>query len=196
MDYIEEEFTLTLKYLCKVDPTTGEMTSKCVSRTVDKSNFKLVEVGKKTVKPKVEESSEPRLILEDNRYCLNQAAVELMGIAPDCKLDIKYEKGGVPVIGTDEVFGTHSGNKLNKSLTVVCKGSKHDELIKHGYRFRIIPHNSKVGLFILQDLDSVEEEDELPVDIEVDTDLDTNLDKDLEDLLDDTTEIDSSLFKL
>ena len=109
MEPIVEEFTITLKYQVSVDTETGEMTTKCISRKVDKTNFEVVEEKskKRTSKSKKEESTVPSLILEENKYCLNQAAITLMGVEPDCKLDIKYEKRGketIPVIGSDESF--------------------------------------------------------------------------------------------
>lgn len=207
MESIIEEFTLTLKYQVKVDTETGEMTSKCISRKIDKSNFEVVEdkPKRKTTKSKKEESSEPTLTLEDNKYCLNQAAADLMGVEPDCKLDIKYEKRGketIPVIGTDTAFGTKQGNKLTKSLTVACRGSKNEELSKYGTEFILVPHETKDGIFVLQNEDakleralddtiekpdSPEEEIELP-------------DIDLQDLIDDKdatiTEVNSSMFQL
>lgn len=126
MDPIIEEFTITLKYQVKVDTETGEMTTKCLSRKVDKSNFEVVDAKPKKKSTSVKnESSEPKLILESNKYQLTQAAVDLMGVEPDDKIDIKYEKQGkniTPVIGSDETFGTKQGNKLTKSLTVACRG--------------------------------------------------------------------------
>lgn len=204
MDPIVEEFTITLKYQAKVDTETGEMTTKCISRKVDKTNFEVVEEKskKKTSKSKKEENTVPSLILEDNKYCLNQAAITLMGVEPNCKLDIKYEKRGketIPVIGSDESFGTHSGNKLNKSLTVACRGSKREELSKYGTEFTLVPHETKDGIFILQNknadfeptvsnVSETEDEIELPDDI------------DLQDLVDDKdatiTEVDASMFQL
>ena len=154
MDPIIEEFTITLKYQVTVDTETGELTTKCIKRTLDKSNYKVSETAPKkaTKKAKREESSSPELILEDNKYYLNSAAVELMGVVPDSKLDIKYEKNGstmVPVIGTDEAFRTKGGNKLTKSNTVACRGSKNEELSKYGKVFSLTPHATKEGLFVL-----------------------------------------------
>lgn len=205
MDPIIEEFTITLKYQVSVDTETGEMTTKCLSRKIDK-NIEVVEdkSKKRTSKVKKEESSEPILTLEDNKYCLTQAAVDLMGVEPDCKLDIKYEKRGketIPVIGSDEVWKTKGGNKLTKSLTVACRGSKNEELSKFGKEFTLIPHDKKEGLFILQnestkieiddeieDLQDLEEAISLPVDV------------DLQDLIDDSDanvkEVNSSMFQL
>lgn len=190
MDPIIEEFTLTLKYQVKIDPDTGEMTSKCISRKVDKSNFELTEEKARKIKPKKEESSEPTLTLEDNKYCLNQAAITLMQIEPECKLDIKYEKQGkttIPIIEVDN----KQGNRLTKSLTVACRGSKNSELSKYGTEFILVPNSSREGSFILQNKDiqieqSNEEDVELPIDL------------DLQDIIDNSnvTEINSSLFKL
>lgn len=205
MDPIVEEFTLTLKYQVKVDTETGEMTTKCISRKVDKSNFEVAEdkPKRKIAKSKKEESSEPTLILEENKYCLNQAAVDLMKVEPDCKLDIKYEKRGketVPVIGTDTAFGTKQGNKLTKSLTVACRGSKREELAKYGTEFILIPHKTKEGIFVLQDKDAELEkilDDTIPKE---DEEISLPMDTDLQDLIDNVdatiTEVSPSIFKL
>lgn len=206
MDPIVEEFTITLKYQVTVDTETGEMTTKCIKRTVDKANFEVSEAAPKKAakKAKKEESSSPQLILEDNKYCLNSAAVELMGVTPDDKLDIKYEKRGstmVPVIGTDEAFKTKGGNKLTKSNTVACRGSKNEELSKYGRVFEIAPHDSKDGLFILTG-DSAPEalpagDENIAID---ESDEDLLLDVDLSALVDEKDanieEIDSSYFQL
>ena len=123
---ITEEFTLTLQYAMKINTDTGEiLETKLIKRSIDKPETAIPK--KKASKSKKEEISTPQLILEDNKYCLNTAAVELMQVGPDSKLDIKYEKRGntmVPVIGTDEVFKTKGGNKLTKSNTVACRGRK------------------------------------------------------------------------
>lgn len=206
MDPIIEEFTITLKYQVTVDTETGEMTTKCIKRTIDKSNFEVSEITSKktTKKTKKEESSSPQLILEDNKYCLNSAAIKLMGVTPDDKLDIKYEKRGstmVPVIGTDEVFKTKGGNKLTKSNTVACRGSKNEELSKYGHVFDIKPHDSKDGLFILVGDSTPEISSSKDENIAIDeSDEDLPLDVDLSALIDEKDanieEIDSSFFKL
>ena len=173
MNPIVEEFTITLKYQVTVDTETGEMTTKCIKRTVDKTNFEVSE--KKTAKKKVvEDNSSPQLTLEDNKYRLNTAAIELMGVSAESKIDIKYEKQGksmIPVIGTDEAFGTRGGNKLTKSNTVACRGSKHEELVKYGNIFQIIPHDSKAGLFILKgdaQIDTLDGDENVSIDEEID----------------------------
>lgn len=206
MDPIVEEFTITLKYQVTVDTETGEMTTKCIKRTIDKSNFEVSDAASKKAskKTKKEESIEPELTLEDNKYCLNSAAIELMDITPNNKLDIKYEKNGntmVPVIGTDEAFGTKGGNKLTKSNTVACRGSKNEELSKYGRVFKLIPHGTKDGLFILigdsTPIVSPNGDENIAIE-EVDEDL--PLDMDLSTLIDDKDtnieEIDSNYFQL
>ena len=208
MEPIIEEFTITLKYQVKVDTETGEMTTKCISRKVDKSNFEVVEdkPKRKTSKFKKEESSEPTLTLEENKYCLNQAAADLMGVEPDCKLDIKYEKRGketIPVIGTESAFGTKQGNKLTKSLTVACRGSKNEELSKYGTEFILVPHETKDGIFLLQNEDVKLEralDDTIDKGDEPEEEIDLPMDIDLQDLIDDkdatVTEVSSSMFQL
>lgn len=199
MDPIIEEFTLTLKYQVSVDTDTGEMTTKCISRKVDKSNFEVVETKSKKSKTtsKVSVGEGPRLVLESNKYQLTQEAADLLGVSPDDKVDIKYEKQGksiIPVIGSDEAFGTKQGNKLTKSLTVACRGNKNEELAKFGTEFTLVKHPSKDGIFILstgeneiEEVDEEEEEISLP-------------DIDLQELIDDKdaeiTEVSASMFQL
>lgn len=190
-----------LKFELIIDTETEEFSVI----NVGTGEAKTVPIPKKTTKKvKKEESSSPQLILEDNKYCLNSAAIELMGVAPDDKLDIKYEKRGstmVPVIGTDEAFGTKGGNKVTKSNSVACRGSKNEELSKYGHVFEITPHDSKDGLFILTG-DATPEVlpagDENIVVSESDEDL--PLDVDLSALVDEKDanieEIDSSYFQL
>lgn len=192
-----ESFEVKLLFNIVVDTETGEVTTKCIKKSIDKL-VNVIDAKPKKKVSKKQESNEPLLTLEDNKYCLTHAAAELMDVEPGDKLDIKYEKQGknlVPVIGKDESFGSFNGNKVTKSLTVACRGNKNVELTKYGTEFLVIPHESKVGIFILQNKDaeleqilddSTEEEIELPMDV------------DLQDLIDDgdVTEVSSSLFQL
>lgn len=191
---IIENFRVTLDFQVSVNEETGEITTNCVKKSIDKTNFKSEDVKPKRSKVKKEESSEPTLTLEDNKYCLNTAAVELLQVSPDDKLDIKYEKQGkeiIPVIGRDESFGTHNGCRLTKSNTVSCRGSKNVELAKHGTEFILVSHSTKDGIFILKNKDA---KDDI-----IDNSEEEAIDIDLQDLIDDTatiTEVDSSIFKL
>lgn len=190
-----------LKFELIIDTETEEFSVI----NVGTGEAKTVPIPKKTTKKvKKEESSSPQLILEDNKYCLNSAAMELMGVAPDDKLDIKYEKRGnimIPVIGSDEIFGTKGGNKVTKSNTVACRGSKNEELSKHGHVFDIKPHESKEGLFILigdstpevlpsgdENIAVSESDEDLPLDVDLSALVDEK-DANIE-------EIDSSYFQL
>lgn len=178
-----EEFTIALKYQVKVDTDTGEMTTKCISRKIDKSNFKVSE-------SKVNESSEPQLTLEENKYRLNNAAIKLMNLKADDRLEIKYEKQGniiSPIIGTAEAFHISGGNRLTKSNTVSFRGIKNKELSEYGTIFTITPY--KDGLFSLKgDKEIVEQQgDENIVEPDV---------NDFADLVDNTEEVDSSFFQL
>lgn len=198
---ITEEFTLTLQYAMKINTDTGELLeTKLIKRSVDKSNFEVTATKRKASKPKKDESTIPQLILDDNKYYLNAAAIELMQVGPDSKIDIKYEKG-VPVIGTDEAFGTKGGNKLTKNNTVAYRGAKNEELAKYGTEFTISAHNSKEGLFVLSSENTPVQQEKLNGDENVALEEDSlSLDIDLAGLVEDQdaniTEIDANFFKL
>lgn len=149
------------------DPETGEYTP--VSREILNEG----EIGAKKTKaetPKkgkgkstLPDSKEPLIVLEDNKYILNEAAAEALGVSPDDRIDIKYEKHGKllkPVIGSNEAFGTKGGNKLTNSLTVSCRGKANETLSEYGSQFTLIPHAHKDGLFMLIG-DSMPEESEV-----------------------------------
>lgn len=85
------------KYII-VNTVTGESTELKLSASKSTTT-------KKTVKK--DENPNPTITLLDNKYVLNQAAVDLLGLEPDDKVDIKFEKRGketIPVIGKDEAL--------------------------------------------------------------------------------------------
>jgi hypothetical protein len=148
-------------------------------------------VQKATKAEEAEDSAEPQITLETNKYVLNKAAATLMGVEWENRLDIKYqpvEKGGMmfPIIGTDTAWKTKSGNKLTKSLTVSCRGNANELLSKYGDTFTVTPWKGHEGLFVMiGNKDRSEEEptikddnisireDENPVeDLPLDTELD------------------------
>ena len=102
-----------------VDEETGELTNQTLD-IAELVSEKLSTVKKKTIKTtkKVEDNDPtPRLVLMDNKYSLNNAAIELLGAEEGDKIDIKYEvknKKRKPVIGTADAFGTKGVNKLTK----------------------------------------------------------------------------------
>ena len=201
---VVEYFQVILDYEVTVDESTGELETRLIKKSIDKANFKSIEIKESKKKPKkTDESSIPQLILEDNKFILNSAAIELMQITTDDKIDIKYEKNGkemIPVIGSDSAFGTKQGCKLTKSNTVSCRGSKNLELSKYGSTFEIIPHHSKPNLFMLKG-DSEKESSEENSDFNIeDVNESLPLDTNIEDLIDDKdaniTEIDANFFVL
>ena len=94
----------------------------------------------------------PLLILEENKYILNKAAVEALGVEPGDKVDIKQQKLNKKeclVIGAAETFGTQSGNKLTQKSAVSYRGKNNQNLAEHGNEFTFTPHPKIDGLFIL-----------------------------------------------
>ena len=94
----------------------------------------------------------PLLILEENKYILNKAAFEALGVEPGDKVDIKQQKLNKKeclVIGAAETFGTQSGNKLTQKNAVSYRGKNNQNLAEHGNEFTFTPHPKIDGLFIL-----------------------------------------------
>lgn len=204
-DTIKKEiFTVNLTYEMSVNIDTGEiLETRLIDRSIGTSDLKVTKAPKKrTIK---DDGEEPKLILEENKYRLTSAAVSLMGLDDNSKLVIKYEdskSGSVPVIGTNTAFGISSGNKLTKSNTVACRGSNREELAKHGTEFKLIPHPSKEGLFILhsgeEQIDQIIEDDNIKVEGDEGDNIpfDLNLDELVDDQDANIKEIDSNFFKL
>lgn len=199
MPTVKETFILSLTYEMSVDTETGEVLE---TKLIDRSVNKPVKAMKATANEAVQDDDkEPKLYLEDNKCRLNSKAVSLMGISPGDKLDIKYDdgkNGSVPIIGTDEAFGTKGGNKLTKSNTIACRGSKNEELSKYGKEFVLAVHPSKAGLFVLTSEEVAV--DQLVGDDNVNIDTPEGIDLNLEGLVDDedanVSSIDTNFFKL
>ena len=199
MPTIKETFILSLTYEMSVDTETGEVLE---TKLIDRSVNKPVKAMKATASEVVQDNDkEPKLYLEDNKCRLNSKAISLMGISPGDKLDIKYDDrkdGSVPIIGTDEAFGTKGGNKLTKSNTIACRGSKNEELSKYGKEFVLAVHPSKAGLFVLTSEEVAV--DQLVGDDNVNIDTPEGIDLNLEGLVDDkdanVSSIDTNFFKL
>jgi hypothetical protein len=170
-----------------VNPNTGEV-KDLIPATAAKPK-----------KAKKGESSEPQLILADNKYTLNTAAVELMGVEPEAKLNIKFrkiDKVQTPVLGTDEAFKCKSGNRLTKSFTVACRGANHDALAAYGTVFTL--EATEDGTFILKGdktPEPVESDDNLVEDVDLPEGLSENLDQLNDDIPEDAEEIDGDDFQ-
>lgn len=123
---------------------------------------------------KVEENSEPLITLDSNKLILTTGAVDLMQICSDCRVDIKYKKKNkvsVPVIGTDEAFGTKGGNKLTKTNTISFRGASNEKLSEFGTTFKLEPSEDKGIFYMIGDKisdpipeDSIDIESELDID--------------------------------
>ena len=123
----------------------------------------------------VEENKDPLITLDSNKLILTAGAVDMMKICPDCRIDIKYkkkDKTSVPVIGTDEAFGTKGGNKLTKSNTVSFRGSANEKLAEFGTTFRIEPSDDEGIFFLIGDKMNQPTQEDV-VDIESELDLDS-----------------------
>ena len=167
------------------DPATGEY--KTLKQEIVKE-----EVKTRTVKEEVPETSEPQITLDPNKYILNKAAAQLMGVAWEDRLSIKYQKiDGItfPV--------TEGGNKLTKSLSVSCRGKANDMLRQYGDTFTVTTMKGQDDLFVL--VGNAERPEEPEVDnIEVLEDESDNIDLPLDTEIGDESakEIDPLTFEL
>ena len=141
-----------------LDETTGEL----ITREATLGDFKEVTAKKattttRTKKPKDTDPT-PKITLLEGKWQMNNACVELTGFEPEMKLEIKFEKKGritTPVLCEDE----KSGNRLTKTYTVSCRGSKHDNLAEYGDIFIVEPYENKEGYFKLKG--NIEKEDDI-----------------------------------
>ena len=139
-----------------VDDTTGEI----ITREATLGDFKEVTTKKKTTsskKPKDDGDPVAKVMLLDGKVQLNNSAINLTGYEPDMKIDIKFEKKGkkqIPVMMREE----NSGNRLTKSYTISCRGSRHDDLLKYGDVFELEPYPEKDGYFYLKGNKAIEDD--------------------------------------
>lgn len=123
------------------DPETGDYTP--ISREIIEEGAATPKKAKSVMKD--DGSTEPIVILEENKLVLNSKAIEVLGAEWEDRISVIYQKHEdklVPVIGKDEVFGCKSGNKLTKSKTVSCRGKANTKLAEHGTEFKLIPLNN------------------------------------------------------
>ena len=161
-----------------VDKETGEI----ITREATLGDFKEVKKssssGTRTRKPK-DDDPNPKATLLEGKIQLNNAAMELTGWEAEMKIDIRFEKKGkqiTPIMLEDMA----KGNRLTKTNTISCRGSKHDNLSEYGTVFDVVPYEGKDGWFKLvgdapqKEDDTVEIPDEIsdPEEDEVDVDAD------------------------
>lgn len=123
---------------------TGDI--KLLNREVINDDIKPVK--KKSTNNKIEENPEPIVTLADNKLSLTTGAMDLLKIATDSKVAVKYSKEGKPIIGSDEAFGTKTGNRVTKSNTISFKGDKYDRLAAFGTEFKL-ESTDKEGIFLM-----------------------------------------------
>lgn len=185
------EFKLELTL--DINPDTHVVT--IVKQEVSKDKIK--KVAKVKSISTESESSEPIIILDSNKYILNQAAADLLEVNYEDRLEIKYKKIGsliFPVIGKNEVFGTQGGNKLTKSLTISYRGKNNETLAEYGDRFTLSAFTEIPGVFTMcgnKEIDLVESDSNINPNISDFSEIDIELpiDTDLE-IINESTELD------
>lgn len=141
--------------LTLVDTDTGEIFTK----EAIFGDFK--EPAKKTTSTRSKKPKDtdpiPKLTLLEGKVQMNNAAVELTEFEPEMKIDIKFEKKGR--VTTPVMMQADSGNRLTKTYTISCRGSKHDNLAEYGDIFVLTPYEGKEGYFKLEG--NIEKEDDI-----------------------------------
>lgn len=138
-----------------VDDTTGEIFED--SREFLDDSIKPKKKSSTKVKKIQDNDPVAKVILLDGKVQLNNSAINLTGYEPDMKIDIKFEKKGkkqIPVMMREE----NSGNRLTKSYTISCRGSRHDDLLKYGDVFELEPYPEKDGYFYLKGNKAIEDD--------------------------------------
>lgn len=160
-----------------VDDTTGEVFED--SREFLDDSIKLKKKSSTRTKKNQDNDPNPKATLLEGKIQLNNAAMELTGWEAEMKIDIRFEKKGkqiTPIMLEDMA----KGNRLTKTNTISCRGSKHDNLSEYGTVFDVVPYEGKDGWFKLvgdapqKEDDTVEIPDEIsdPEEDEVDVDAD------------------------
>jgi hypothetical protein len=185
---------LDILFHYEVDETTGEI--KYIGKeeiTVDSAASTKRQSSKAT---KVEESTDPVIKLDSNKLIITTGAAAMMNVAADSRIDIKYKKRdnvSIPVIGTDEAFGTKGGNKLTKTNTVSFRGAANERLSEYGTTFILEPSEDAGIFYMIGDKASTPIPEEDVIDIESELDLAA---LDSFDLEDESTSLESFDFTL
>lgn len=150
-----------------------------------------VDTAKKPSSSKTLGGDEPKLVLESNKYALNEAACKLLKVEAGTTLYINYPKKDgkyVPVIGASDAFGVKSGNKLTKSLTVSYRGAANEKLAEFGTNFEFV-ESEREGVYYLKGDKIVTTKQENAIEIDESFELDDleDIDLDLEESTDIST---------
>lgn len=170
-----------------VNEQTGEMTfigKEEITVDTKKSTTKSTTTKSTTKKATTPQLTGPVIVREENKLVLSQEAVDMLHPCDDCRIDIKYkkrDKQSVPVIGTDQAFGTKAGNKLTKSNTVSFRGSANEKLSQYGTQFTLEPTEDEGIFYLVGDVNP--KEPEVPEEV---VDIDSELDIESLDQLEDS----------
>ena len=175
---MKEVFKVLFTY--EQDSETGDI--KTLSREVVDEKKPATTTTKRTKKSQ-DTDPVPKISLEDNKLILNNAAIALMKVQPDDRVEVKYEKVGnkfIPIIGNQVAFGTSGGNRVTKGMTISYRGKSHDRLKEYGTVFELTPHKEKSNIFVMSGNETPKEEEQV-VDKEEEINVDDLLDVDEKD---------------
>lgn len=142
-----------------VDDATGEVFEE--TREFLDDTIKVPKKSSSSTRTKKSKDDDPvaKLTLLEGKVQLNNAAIQMTGYEPEMKIDIKFEKKGR--VTTPVMMPADSGNRLTKTYTISCKGSRRDNLAEYGDIFELLPYEGKEGYFKLKG--NQEKEDDIIV---------------------------------
>lgn len=168
-----------------VDDSTGELFEE--TREFLDDSIKPKRKSSTRTKKSSDTDPNPKITLLEGKLQMNNAAVQMTGFEPEMKIDIKFEKKGRVI--TPVMMEAESGNRLTKTYTISCRGSKHDNLAEYGDIFEVIPYEGKEGYYKLKG--NIEKEDDI-----IDIPEEITDPEELDDDITDNSEVDISDFDL
>ena len=125
---------MILNYIFSIDTDTMEFT------------IRDAEAPKNAVSVKLPVSEEPKLVLSDNKFTLNDEAIRLLRVSVGDKIAIVFDSIGRPMIGSADSLHIDGGNKLTKSKSVSFRGKMNGQLAKFGNEFIIKEDGEGIGV--------------------------------------------------
>ena len=81
------------------------------------------------------------ITLRDNRLFIDKEAAELLALAPDDRIEVRYWNDGpnevTPVVGRIDAFGDCEGRRVSKKMTVSFRGQQAQVLQIYGTEFEL-----------------------------------------------------------
>lgn len=188
------------------NPETDEV-SKIVTTVNGVEQKKKTTRKKKDVEVEQSTDTEALITLDDKRLIINGLAAEMLGLDPDSRVDVRYQKDkktkkSFPVIGKDTDFDEEgSGNKISQpksgdykgKTTLMYGGKKNAFLADYGNEFRLVEYSP--GIFRM--IGNIEPKAKTPVaKAQIDNIEDLADDLDMTPITDDAIEIDDMPFSL